>query len=364
MKLQDIFSSIPDPRIDRCKLHLLEDVLLLCLLGVICGAESYEAIELFGKSKLDFLKQLMSLPNGIPSHDTIERVMKRIDNRAFEKAFMEWIRTLQKNTEGKIISIDGKTLRGSQDEKNGRYAIHLVSAWCGANEMLLGQVKTAAKCNEIKAVVELLDLIDIKGSVITIDAMGCQKEIARNIITKEAHYILAVKQNQATLYQEIAGAFAHQKPQHQTVKTEGDHGRIEQRSCSVIRKLRWIGEKEKWDGLQSIVKIETVRENKNNGEKSAETRYYISSLQQDAPYFNQAIRAHWGIENNFHWVLDVQFREDESRKRKDNSAENFAIIRRIALNKIKQAKLRRLGVNNKRLIAGWDHDFLLKIVLN
>lgn len=362
MKLQEMFSSIPDPRIERAKLHLLEDILLLSLLGVVCGAESYEAIELFGKSKQDFLKKLMSLPNGIPSHDTIERVMKRIDNRAFEKAFIEWIQTLEKSTEGKIISIDGKTLRGSQDEKNGRYAIHLVGAWCDANQMLLGQVKTAAKTNEIKAVMELLELLEITGSVVTIDAMGCQRQIAQAIVDKEADYILAVKQNQATLYQEIAGAFAHQKPQYEITKVEGDHGRIEQRTCSVINQLRWIGEKEKWEGLQSIIKIDAKRE--INGEESFETRYYISSLPKDASYFNAAIRKHWGIENNLHWVLDVQFREDESRKRKDNSAENFAIIRRIALNKIKQTKLRRLGVHNKRLIAGWDHDFLLKIILN
>ncbi len=362
MKLHEIFSTIPDPRIDRRKLHLLEDILLLCLIGVICGAESYEAIELFGKSKLKFLKGLMQLPNGIPSHDTLERVMKRIDNVAFEKAFLEWIQTLEQTTAGKIISIDGKTLRGSQDEKSGRYAIHMVSAWCQANEMVLGQVKTAAKVNEIKAIGELLDLLDIKSSVITIDAMGCQKQIAQSIKSKEADYILAVKQNQQTLYEQIGGAFAHQKPQYQSSKTEGDHGRIEQRSCSVINQLRWIDEKQKWEDLKSIIKIETLRE--NSGQQTTETRYYISSLLQNADYFNDAIRKHWGIENSFHWVLDVQFREDESRKRKDNSAENFAIIRRIALNKLKQIKLRRLGVNNKRLIAGWDDEFLLKILLN
>ena len=362
MKLQEFFSAIPDPRIDRRKLHLLEDILLLCLLAVVCGAESYEAIELFGKSKLAFLKQLMRLPNDIPSHDTLERVMKRIDSLAFEKAFIKWIQTLQKNNEGKIISIDGKTLRGSQDEKSGKYAIHLVSAWCQANELVLGQIKTEAKVNEIKAIEELLELLDISGSVVSIDAMGCQKKIAETILGKDADYILAVKQNQAKLYGEIAGAFAHQKPQDECSRTEGDHGRIEKRTCSVIEQLRWVGEKQKWEGLQSIIKIETERE--CAGSVSTETRYYISSMRKDAAYFNDAIRKHWGIENNFHWVLDVQFREDESRKRKDNSAENFAILRRVALNKIKQTKLRRLGVHNKRLIAGWDHDFLQKIILN
>jgi predicted transposase YbfD/YdcC len=362
MKLQEIFSQIPDPRIDRRKLHLLEDILLLALLAVICGAESYEAIELFGKSKLEFLKQIMDLPNGIPSHDTIERVMKRIDSVAFERAFIAWMRTLEKNSEGRIISIDGKTLRGSRDEGSGNYAIHLVSAWCSENEMVLGQVKTAFKANEIKAILELLDIVDVAGSVVTIDAMGCQREIAQKIVDKEADYILSVKQNQGTLYDEIAGVFAHKKPDDYFTQTEGDHGRIEQRSCSVIRQMTWIGEKDKWANLKSVIKIDATREIGQN--ITTEVRYYISSMEEDAAYFNKAARQHWGIENSFHWVLDVQFREDESRKRKAHSSENFAIIRRIAFNKIKHTKLRRLGIHNKRLVAGWDNNFLLSIVLN
>lgn len=192
--------------------------------------------------------------------------------------------------------------------------------------------------------------------------MGCQKEIAAAIIHQRADYILAVKQNQQTLYNQIAGLFAHKKPLHHRVDIEGDHGRIEHRTCSVIQQLNWIGEKEKWEGLQSIIKIEATRE--INGKQSTETRYYISSLPQDAAYFNQTIRQHWRIENSFHWVLDVQLREDESRKRKGHSAENFAIIRRIAVNLIKQKKLRRFGVHYKRLIAGWDNDFLLSLILN
>lgn len=320
MKLQEIFAQIPDPRINRRKLHLLDDILLLTLLAVICGAESYEAIELFGKSKSDFLKKILQLPNGIPSHDTLERVFKRIDSNAFEEAFVAWIKTLEMTTAGKIISIDGKTVRGSQDEKNGKYAIHLVSAWCSANTLMLGQIKTASKSNEIKAVQQLLDLIDVEGGIITIDAMGCQKDIAAKIRQKKADYILAVKQNQETLYNEIAGAFAHKKPADTYVsKSEGDHGRIEQRTCSVINQLSWITEKSKWMGMRSIIKIEATRE--VEGKVSTETRLYISSLEQDAKSFNEAVRQHWGIENNLHWTLDVQFREDESRKRKGQSAE-------------------------------------------
>jgi predicted transposase YbfD/YdcC len=363
MKLQEIFAQIPDPRINRRKLHLLDDILLLTLLGVICGAESYEAIELFGKSKLDFLQKIMPLPNGIPSHDTLERVLKRIDSEAFETAFLSWIKTLEITTEGKIISIDGKTVRGSQDDKNGNYAIHLVSAWCTSNSLMLGQIKTASKCNEIKAVQQLLDLIDVEGGIITIDAMGCQKDIAAKIKSRGADYILAVKQNQETLYNEIGGAFAHKKADDIFIsKYENDHGRIEQRTCSVITRLSWIKEKDKWIGLSSIIKLEASRE--VDGRTSTETRYYISSVEQDAKKFNDNIRQHWGIENSLHWTLDVQFREDESRKRKGQSAENFAIVRRIALMLLKKKQLRRLGINNKRLVAGWDNDFLLSLVLN
>ena len=360
MKLQEIFAQIPDPRIDRRKLHLLDDILLLSLLAVICGAESYEAIELFGKSKEDFLRGVLQLPNGIASHDTLERLFKRIDSRAFEEAFLSWIKSLEIDTAGKIISIDGKTVRGSQDNINGRYPIHLVSAWCSANSMTLGQIRTAAKSNEIQAIKELLDLIDIEGSIVTIDAMGCQKEIAAKIIDKKADYILAVKQNQGTLYNEVGSLFAHQKVSHHNVTIEGDHGRIEQRNCSVIHNLRMIGEKDKWVGLKSVIKVEATRELPSGIQ--TETRYYISSVLQDAMFFNNAIRSHWAIENSCHWVLDVQFREDESRKRKGQSAENFAIIRRIALNLLKQKPLRRLGIANKRLVAGWDHDFLLSLL--
>lgn len=362
MKLQEIFAQIPDPRIDRRKLHLLDDILLLSLLAVICGAESYEAIELFGNSKKEFLKQLLQLPNGIPSHDTLERVFKRMDSEAFELAFITWIKSLEITTQGKIISIDGKTVRGSRDEGSGRYPIHLVSAWCSANEMTLGQVRTESKCNEIKAVEQLLNLLDIEGSIITLDAMGCQREIAKQITEKKADYILAVKLNQEKLYQEIAGLFTHQKVTSYNGDTTGDHGRIEQRNCSVIQQLNWLTQKDKWAEIKSIIRIEAIRE--VNGKITSETRYYISSLKHDAKWFNQTVRQHWQIENSYHWVLDVQFREDESRKRKNKSAENFSIIRRIALNLLKQKKLRRLGIHNKRLIAGWDHDFLLSLVLN
>ncbi len=228
---------------------------------------------------------------------------------------------------------------------------------------MLGQIKTASKSNEIKAIQQLLDLIDVEGGLITIDAMGCQKDIAAKIKSRGADYILAVKQNQETLYNEIGGAFAHKKADDVFIsKYESDHGRIEQRTCSVITQLSWIKEKDKWMGLSSVIKIEASRE--IDGKTSTETRYYISSVEQDAKSFNDNIRQHWGIENSLHWTLDVQFREDESRKRKGQSAENFAIVRRIAFMLLKKKQLRRLGINNKRLVAGWDNDFLLSLILN
>lgn len=361
-RLKEIFKELKDPRIERCKVHLLEDILLLTLIAVICGAESYESIELFGKSKLDFLRTIMPLPNGIPSHDTLERLFKRLDSSVFETAFLRWTSTLSQNSEGRIISIDGKTLRGSQDTVNGKYAIHLVSAWSSANSMVLAQIKTEGKCNEIKATQELLSLLDITNSVVTIDAMGCQRATAQHIVDGQADYILAVKQNQSNLYQSIEDSFNRQVPTHVVKDINKDHGRIETRICSIITDLRWIDQRADWMKLNTIIKIESTRA---VGEKtSTETRYYISSLNKDAAYFNQSIRQHWHIENSLHWVMDVQFREDEARKRKDNAAENFAIIRRIALNKLKNIELRRLGIHNKRLVAAWDNKFLLKIILN
>jgi predicted transposase YbfD/YdcC len=358
----DYFSNIPDPRVDRCKAHLLEDVVLLAIIAAICGCESWETIEEFGKSKKEFLKNYLKIPNGIPSHDTIERLFKRIDSKAFAKSFKDWTDAMRTKWEGDLLNIDGKTIRGSKDEGNGKYAIHLVSAWSHRNRLVLGQVKTSGKSNEIAAVKELLTLLDIKGAVITADAMSCQKEIVQQICTKEADYIIAIKDNQKNLKAAIAFEFKTQSKiiHHETL--EKNHGRIETRICEVISNLTEIENKELWTNLKSVIKITSIRE--MNAVVTKEERFYISSLNQTADYFNTAIRNHWAVENNLHWVLDVQFNEDKSRKRKDNAAENFAIVRRFALTKITQAPLKRYGVNNRRLIAALNEEYLIKVLEN
>jgi predicted transposase YbfD/YdcC len=359
---KSIVADLPDPRIDRCKLHSLEDIIILTIIAVICGAEGWESIAEFARSKKKFLKTLLKLPNGIPSHDTLERVFRRLDSSKFEINFMQWTEQLRTKSKGQFISIDGKSVNGSQDEIAGKYAIHMVSAWCEENQLVLGQIKTQCKINEIEAIKQLIELLDLEDCVITIDAMGCQKEIAAQIIEKKAAYILAVKDNQQELNEQVQSLFTVTPVASSHEYITKDHGRIETRNCKVIQQLDLLDCREHWKGLSSIIQLSTTRTIKNK--TMEEKRYYISSSNETADYFNHAIRKHWGIENSLHWVLDVQFHEDLSRKRKDNAAENFTIIRRIALNKLKKFSYKRLGIHNKQLKAGWDNDFLLSILKN
>lgn len=354
------FQSIKDPRIDRKKLHLLEDIIGLTLIAVICGAESWKSIEAFGKVKKDFLKKILQLPNGIPSHDTIERLFQRMNPQEFEHGFIAWTNSLAGKYRGQLINIDGKTLCGSKDESNSKNAIHMVSAWVAANQIVLGQIKVDDKTNEITAIPELLKLLDIEGSIVTIDAMGCQKEIAHQIKQQKADYILALKNNQPALHEEVNSIFHMQKSADTHNTLEKSHGRIEDRTCSVIQNLKRMDEKEKWEGIQSIIKVEVKRQ---IGEiLQEEIRFYISSVKQSAEFFNSAIRGHWSIENGFHWILDVAFQEDHSQKRHHYAARNFAYIRRMALNLHRQDKTVTMGVHYKRLLAGWDEEYLLKIL--
>lgn len=360
--IQEYFSSISDPRIERCKFHFLEDILMLAIIAVICGCESWETIEEFGKSKKEFLKGYLKIPNGIPSHDTIERLFKRIDSKAFEQCFMEWSDTLRTKMQGEFLNVDGKTVRGSKDEGNGKHAIHLVSAWSHQNRLVLGQVKTTGKSNEIAAVKELLTLLDIKGAVITADAMSCQKDVVKLITDKEADYIIAIKDNQKNLKEEIEFEFKTQSKIVRNETLEKGHGRIETRICEVIEDLTQLEYKEGWANLNSIIKITSIREIQEI--KTTEERFYISSLKNTAQYFNQGVRSHWAVENNLHWILDVQFNEDKSRKRKDYAPENFAIVRRFALTKITQAPLKRYGIENRRRIAGFNDEYLIQVLKN
>jgi len=357
--LHQTFRQLRDPRIDRKKKHLLLDIIILSIIAVLCGAESYDSIELFGNTNYAFLKQILKLPNGIPSHDTINRVFSMLNPRQFERLFIQWSNNLKENGSlEKVIAIDGKTIRGSKDTFHNTSPIHLVHAWSVENNICLGQLKTADKSNEITAIPELLDLLDIKGSIITIDAMGTQTAIAKKIIQKEADYILAVKDNQKTLREEVESTCNRSKPVSDYSDTEKGHGRIETRRCQVFEKGLIVDFEGRWEKLQSIIKITSTREIRNK--VTTEERYYISSLDTKQP-FNTYIRNHWGVENSLHWTLDMVFREDEQRKRKKRAAENFAVVRKIALNILKKDNGKE-SLRSKRLKAAWNKEFLIKII--
>ena len=354
-----VFRQLNDPRIKRSKKHLLIDIIILSILAVLSGAESYDSIELFGKTNYAFLKQFLKLPNGIPSHDTINRVFSVLNSRHFERLFIQWTNSLkEKGIFEKVIAIDGKTLRGSKDTFHSKSAVHMVHAWSVENNICLGQIKTKDKSNEITVIPEILELLDIKGSIITIDAMGTQTAIAKKIKEKEADYILAVKGNQKTLLEEVEATCKNNRPVKDSSEVEKGHGRIETRRCEVFEKGLIVDFEDRWEGLKSVIKITATRE---IGEKrTSEVRYYISSLNTSQP-FNSYIRDHWKVENSLHWTLDMVFREDEQRKRNSRSAENFAIVRKITLNLLKKDKGKGSLVT-KRLRAAWDKDYLIKLL--
>ena len=366
--LLDHFSAIDDPRIDRTKLHKLIDILVIAVCATICGAEGWEDFELFGNCKLDWFKSFLELPNGVPSHDTFRRVFARLDPTQFQQAFLDWVRSVTKLTKGEVVAIDGKQLRRSQDRAAGKSAVAMVSAWAQENRLVLGQVRVDEKSNEITAIPELLRILEISGCIVTLDAMGCQTEIAKTIVDKQADYVLAVKGNQPTLLDDLRKYFewALTDPFQQTQYTksetvDGDHGRIEVRRCYATDDCEWLRRKVEWQGLRSIAMVESER-SVGEAEPSHERRYYISSLSADAKELNRVIRSHWSIENSLHWVLDIGFREDESRIRKDHGPENMATLRHLALNLLKQDKSIKVGIKSKRKNAGWDERYLLKVL--
>jgi predicted transposase YbfD/YdcC len=357
------FSGIRDPRVDRTKEHLLEDIIFIAISSVICGAETWNDMADFGKSKQEWLKAFLKLPNGIPSHDTFNRVFSAIEPSEFERCFLDWTRSIANLTEGEVVSIDGKTLRRSRDKGN-KSVVHMVSAWACANNIVLGQRKVDAKSNEITAIPALLELLVLKGCIVTIDAMGCQKEIASAIVAKDANYVLALKGNQGGLLQQVEESFRFISGSSTSEETDFGHGRIEKRTCSVIDDLSMVEQKDLWVNLHSLVRIESERFLKSTGETEREIRYYITSLGADPQLLNRSIRCHWGIENSLHWVLDVGFNEDQSRNRAGFAAQNFSVINRIALNLLKNEVTTKRGIKGKRLKAGWDNNYLMMVLKN
>jgi predicted transposase YbfD/YdcC len=364
------FSKVTDPRIDRTKRHKLIDIILLVICGVICGADSWVDIEMFGKAKKDWLKTFLELPNGIPSHDTFGRVFAAINPEEFEKSFMEWVKAIQELTQGQVIALDGKQLRGSKDSETGKNAIYMVSAWASENQLVLGQRKVDDKSNEITAIPKLLKMLDITGCIVTIDAIGTQTKIAKTIIENKGDYLLAVKENQGHLFEDIHDLFEEDRtyefkeaPYGYAKTVNKDHGRIEIRQCWAISDpeyLATIRDIDHWQGLKSLVMIESERIIGDKTEK--QTSFYISSLENDAGKILNARRSHWGIENSLHWVLDMAFNEDHSRVRKDNAPQNFSIIRQLALNLLKQESSLKVGIKAKRLRCGWDTEYFLKVL--
>jgi predicted transposase YbfD/YdcC len=371
--LLDYLQALEDPRIDRTKKHELIDILVIAICAAICGAKTWIDIEDFGKSKREWFSTFLNLKNGIPSHDTFRRLFLLLNPEKFLEVFMNWVNALTHDIDLKKICLDGKSLRRSFEKGKASSAIHMINAWSTGASLSLGQLKSEGKSNEIKTIPKLLDLLDIEGCLVSTDAMGCQKEIAKKILDKKADYLLGLKGNQPYLedrvkekFQSASGPGPKTFFMEKHVEENRGHGRFEKRSYRVITakpgKTLGVNPLEKWPELSSLIEVTSQRTIVKTGQVSEEVRYYISSSTKGAQDFSSAIRGHWEVENKLHWVLDVVFREDDCRSRAGYSAENFSLLRQFALNLIKKEPSKK-AIRRKQNIAGWDENFLLEILI-
>lgn len=368
--LLEHFKDLEDPRVEYLVEHYLLDIIGLTICAVICGADSWVDIETYGRAKEAWLRQFLALPNGIPSHDTIARLFAALKPEALQSCFLRWIRSVAQLSAGEVVAIDGKTLRHSYDTGKAKGAIHMVSAWASQNRLILGQVKVADKSNEITAIPELLQVLELQGCIVTIDAMGTQKAIAKQIIDGGGDYVLSLKGNQGNLHEDVEQLFswaqqqAFKEIEHEFYQTlDSAHGRIEIRRHWLLGETEHLIDAPLWVGLQRVGLVESERRLAGQS-PTLERRYYLVSLDGGVEQFAQAVRSHWGIENQVHWVLDVAFNEDASRIRKDHAPENLALMRHVALNLLRQDTSAKGGIKNRRLRAGWDNDYLLQILAN
>lgn len=376
LSLIEHFKDLNDPRVDRTKDHELIDILIIAICCLLCEGDTFNDMEDFGNAKQDWFKTFLKLPNGIPSHDTFNRVFSALDPKRFLECFLQWTQSLRQAVAQEIVALDGKALRRALNKNQSPK--YVVSAWAESNNLVLGQLKVDEKSNEITAVPQLLRALELAGCIVTVDAMGCQKNIAKEIIEADADYVLALKGNQQKVHEEVKsfldstllekqrtrpkGAVVPKEvlglQQFQTV--EKDHGRLETRSYYQTDCLDWFADRDKWEGLRSVGMVESRRE--LDGKVTIERRYYLSSLKAEVKTFARAVRGHWGVENKLHWALDVSFREDQSRARQGYAAENLATLRRLALNLLKREKTKKRGIRGKMLNASWDHSYLLRLL--
>lgn len=360
------FSIIPDPRKPRNQIYPIFDLITIAILGILCGADDWVEVNLWASSNIEWLKQFDVCINGVPSHDTLSRFFRYLDSKAFDKCFISWTQKVA-NVIGGVIALDGKTIRNSADKKIGERAIHVVSAFSAENDIVLGQLSTEKKSNEITAFPLLIEMLDLKGATVTIDAAGCQKHIAKQICDKDGDYVLALKGNQKKLYAEAENFFQQAiilQPQEcgcdYYKNEEYSRGRLELREVWTTGDIDWLPQKRDWHELKTLVCLKSTRTEK--GKQTVEYRFYISSLESDAHKLAQAVRSHWSIENKLHWQLDVSYGEDGCKIRKGNGAENFSVIRRATLNMLKADKKTKVGIKNKRSKAGWDRNYLLGVL--